>query len=199
MAILIQGDTISYVSLESRAFTMFCIQASNPRMIKSEVLESEDLSEILQSIFPMQTEDALLNWHRIWIPVEYKYDISVMFDDILYMLSELIEKDSGECSILFGSDTFHVAWYLDWLKSDLNIRAKWVNVRGRPAVLDCLNSFPQLRIEKDKFLFEWKMLLVKLIEAIEQSGATFQEMAQFKQLKSINGSISEFGQLYPQM
>ena len=55
----------------------FYIQASNPRALKPSFIE-ENLSAAIESVFPMNTENAILFWNHIAIPLSYKYDISYM-------------------------------------------------------------------------------------------------------------------------
>ena len=56
----------------------FYIQASNPRFIESISYEVESLSDAVESIFPLNTENAFLVWNYISVPLSYKYDISYM-------------------------------------------------------------------------------------------------------------------------
>ncbi|HHR2550667.1 TPA: hypothetical protein ACSY39_10840 [Listeria monocytogenes] len=55
----------------------FFIQANTPQ--KTGVFESDDydLSTAIETIFPMLTEDAILVWNHIYVPLSYKYDISL--------------------------------------------------------------------------------------------------------------------------
>jgi len=47
----------------------------------------------------MLTEDAILIWNAIYIPLNYKYDISYMIDDILNLLKKIRENLYGEIKI----------------------------------------------------------------------------------------------------
>ena len=60
----------------------FCIQASNPRVQHKIDYEDSSLSDIIETIYPLYTEHAILTWNYISIPLSYKYDISYMIDDL---------------------------------------------------------------------------------------------------------------------
>ena len=73
----------------------FYIQASNPRFQDSINIYDESLSDAIESVFPLNTENAILVWNYISIPLSYKYDISYMIEDILQLLDEL--QNIGNC------------------------------------------------------------------------------------------------------
>ena len=52
---------------------IFSVQASNPKYWKN-VLDEEDssLSDAIETIFPLNTEYAFLEWNHIFIPLSYK-------------------------------------------------------------------------------------------------------------------------------
>lgn len=60
----------------------FYILAGNPRVQSIENSDDKSLSEAIETVFPLNTEYAILSWNYISIPLSYKYDISYMIDDI---------------------------------------------------------------------------------------------------------------------
>src|SRR5258705_95085 len=99
----------------------FWIQAGNPRHFPILGKDVSDLSEAIEEIFPMETEDAIIVWNQSLIPISYKYDLSVMIDDVLPMLARLLDRTSGSDQVNFGSDTFQTDWSLNWTEGDLSI------------------------------------------------------------------------------
>ena len=61
----------------------FYIQANNPRVLKEHDLEDKNISDAMETIFPLYTESAVMMWNHICVPLSYKYDISYMMDDML--------------------------------------------------------------------------------------------------------------------
>ena len=56
----------------------FYIQTSNPYIANKTNADDNKLSEAIESIFPMDTEELILFWNHVGIPLSYKYDISYM-------------------------------------------------------------------------------------------------------------------------
>jgi len=177
----------------------FYIQTCNPMYLipQKEIVEQtivEEISYAIQLVFPMVTERALLVWEDIYIPICYKYDLSVMMEDILFMLSELQEKNQGTCQIGFGSDTFNALWEMEWVNEKLSINAKWDYVRGNLAVVN--SSCNKLIIDVSTFLCEWKGILTHVIEAIKRSNINMDNCNEYDSLLKINTTIPKFGRLY---
>ncbi|BAY41833.1 hypothetical protein NIES2111_62290 (plasmid) [Nostoc sp. NIES-2111] len=70
----------------------FYIQVSNPIFLYSPSEIVSDLAEAIQVIYPMETEKAFIIWNHTYIPLSYKYNLSVIIDDILPMLSDLTSQ-----------------------------------------------------------------------------------------------------------
>ena len=111
-------------------FMNFHIQVSNPLFLSSSSEIVSDLAEAIQVVFPIDTEDAFIVWNYTYIPLGYKYDLSVIIDDLLPMLSDLITQKEGSYRACFGSDTFNAEWNLEWYDEKLYIAAKWNNLAG---------------------------------------------------------------------
>ena len=60
----------------------FFIQCSSPQIAKNYVIEGNSLRDCIEDLFPMRTEEALICWNGIRIPLSYKYDISLMVEVI---------------------------------------------------------------------------------------------------------------------
>ena len=127
---------------------MFLIQVGNPKLTKISPDDSEfdDVGEILEEIFPMQTECAHILWNGIYVPLSYKYDLSVLYYEIIELLEFLLDQSQSEKTIEFPSNTFNAIWKLAISGSDLSIESKWESVSGNMA--DILND----RSEVDPFV-----------------------------------------------
>ena len=74
----------------------FLIQSGNPLWSPPDELAAEYLSEAIEAIFPMDTEDAVMIWGDESVSLSYKYDMSVIIEGALFMLEALTAENSGE-------------------------------------------------------------------------------------------------------
>jgi hypothetical protein len=91
----------------------FGIQVGNPKILSAEGIICSDLRGAIEEIFPLHTERALLVWNHIYIPICYKYDLSILIDDIIPLLTFLLEHEEGEYRVNWGSNTFHSDWIIN--------------------------------------------------------------------------------------
>jgi len=173
----------------------FCIQVSNPVFLYSPDEIASDLAEAIQVVFPMETEKAFIVWNYIYIPLSYKYDISVIIDDILPMLSDLTNQKKGSYRVCFGSDTFNAEWNLLWYDENLYISAKWNSLAGNLVDL-ALSNCSKLEIKIEAFLSEYKRLFQQLSIAIEKSELSILEQESYKLMLELQASIKNYGSLY---
>jgi hypothetical protein len=172
----------------------FKIQICNPAIRDCSNEERESLSSAMIAVFPEATEDAIMLWN--WVPVRINYsgDLSVMMEDLLLMLSDLLQSDEGSHVALFGASTFRAEWSLHWAAGDLTIDAAWESIAG--SYEEVLNSRRTLEVPRDEFLSEWKSVLKKVIEAIDRSGIMIEEDLQVAMLRRVEGAIPKCGRLY---
>jgi hypothetical protein len=170
------------------------MQVSNPVIQIPDVKKVEDLSEAIEAIFPLATEDAILYWNWIPVRISYKYDLSVLITDLIFMLESLTTSDKGNYEVHFGSSSFRAQWKLSWKANVLTITSNWDSISGNYE--DLLNKRNQLEVSRSQFLDEWKALLRKVIESVEQSGVEIEDKHEINALRKIEASIASFGNLY---
>lgn len=83
--------------------------------------EDETLGEMIETIFPLDTDDLVLDWSGIQFELNYKYDISMMLEDILPLLQELRSTPNGNMMINWASSGFPYRWKVEWEQPDLEI------------------------------------------------------------------------------
>jgi hypothetical protein len=175
----------------------FWIQAGNPISLRLPGRVVDDLSEAIETIFPTDTEDAILVWNHSYIPVNYKYDLSVMIDDLLPLLTSLLERSSGRYKVTFGSNTFSTEWNLTWAEGGLSISAAWQSVVGN---VDAVSSdCGSLKIRVEDFLFEWKEVLIRLKTALDKGSLSITNREDYESLIKIESSINRSGRLYQRL
>lgn len=175
----------------------FEIQISNPSIRDRSHEERENLSSALLAIFPEVTEDAIMIWNWVPVRISYNFDLSVMIEDVLLMLNEILNSDHGSMVTFFGANTFTVEWSLSWVEEKIDISAKWESVAG--CYEDLLNSRNVLKFNKDQFLSEWKTILKKIIIAVETSGIKIADEKEVALLYGIEAAIPNVGHLYEGM
>lgn len=172
----------------------FYIQACNPKTQCIADCNDETLADAIESAFPLKTEDAILIWNHICIPLSYKYDISYMMDDILVLLNMLQSREKGELTIHWLPDTFRCDWTMKWNAERLDIQSQWGNIVGNLEML--LNEKSHISLKKEDFIKEWKSILKIVIAGLKKYGYTVDKIKNMKQLIEQYNNISGDGILY---
>lgn len=170
------------------------VQTSQPQNNGGFCNGDEQLSEAIETIFPMMTEDAFLVWNTYHIPLSYKYDISYMIDDLLELLKALREEPSGEMKIAWPSNTFECEWFISWDEKNIKIDSTWTSVLGH--IEDLLNGVKKVDMEKYLFQREWKKLLKTLIDNLSECNYNINNLINFENLIIEFEAIEGMGVLY---
>lgn len=172
----------------------FYIQSGNPMIQCIANCNDKSLADAIESMFPLNTESAVLMWNHISIPLSYKYDISYMMEDILVLLNMLQSREKGELTICWLPDTFRCDWTIRWDAEELNIHSRWENTVGNLEML--LNERPTISLKKDDFIKEWKSILGIVITGLNKCGYDVKEIKGMKQLIEQYKGIIGNGILY---
>lgn len=172
----------------------FYIQTSNPYIVNETNAHDNKLSEAIESVFPMNTEELILFWNHVGIPLSYKYDISYMIDDILMILQHIQSEKRGELLIHWLPDTFRTDWKLEWSGEMISIYANWESLKGN--LQKVLVHSEKVELLKKEFISEWKMLLKILIRALKKNGYDHLIKHQYDELVKSFNDIKEYGILY---
>lgn len=156
-----------------KTITNFKINACNPK--NNSVFDKEDtkLSEAIYTIFPMETEDAILSWGDENITLSYRYDIGTIIDDIIQMIFTLQNNNTGKWSVAWSSNTFAGSWDFKWFEDSLKIEAKW---REEFGASDYLKTHTVLKTVKETFLSEWGKITDKLLVSLTECGYTCENL-----------------------
>lgn len=162
---------------------MFYIQASNP--IYDSTIDENDrkLMEVIETIYPMRTESAIMVWNYISIPLSYKYDISYMINDIIKVLQELMTKQEGILKINWLPDTFRCQWLIKWKEDIIEVNSLWNSVVGD--ISDNLNRVPSISMNKWDFVNEWERVFYNIGLALKECGynkENLEDMGRFNQI-----------------
>lgn len=173
----------------------FFIQASNPKVSGTYNAEDESLGEAIETVFPLNTESAMLVWHHLYIALSYKYDVSVIINDVISMLAALMRPGAGKHEVQWASNTFLSRWALRWDEEDsLTVDAEWTSVVGVPECV--VQKAGGVRIPKEQFVAEWKDLLGTVLVALTASGYGEARVAGLAELRLLHDKIPRRGILY---
>ncbi len=172
----------------------FFIQVSNPCFYCKRNTEDESLADAIESSFPLFTENMILTWNHISIPLSYKYDISYMILDIINMVKALRIEEKGKMTIHWLPDTFRCDWNLQWSDKKLNIKSHWDNTIGH--LEEILNKNSELTLDISTFIKEWKGVFKTILHGLENCGYHEDLIADMKILKKEYSAIEGNGVLY---
>ncbi|NOJ57728.1 MULTISPECIES: hypothetical protein [Myxococcus] len=172
----------------------FLIQAGLPRTLRVFDGEDESLADAVQTVFPRSAEWAFVVWRGVFIPVGYKYDLSLMVDDVVDMLEEILRQDVGGWEVSWPSNTFSSTWKMSWDGSKIAISADWDCVVG--GVGSLLSDAGPVLMAKMDFVSEWKAPLVVVERALREAGYTEAHLPSLAGLSAIIGRVPEAGFLY---
>lgn len=172
----------------------FWIQVSNPKMLAAIDQEDETICDAMQTVFPMQTEDAFMVWNRIHIPIGYKYTLGFLLGEAIRMISELKQRVNGSHTTVWPSNVFHSTWHMHWQGDQLEIHSKWDSVVGFTEVL--LAERSTLSTSRDAFIAEWKALFGVALTALTQAGYTETMLVDMQKLQETYDAIPNWGILY---
>jgi hypothetical protein len=110
---------------------MIKIQLSNPEIISVNKSEFINLEDAIECIFPLDTEHLFLIWNNIFIPLTYKYDISLMVFDFIKILDFIKDNQVSGLEIHWVSNTFASIWRIKKNNSFLTINSEWKVVNGK--------------------------------------------------------------------
>jgi hypothetical protein len=173
----------------------FYIQVSNPTFLNPEESYDDSFKEVIEAIFPYEAEYAFLSWNGLPIPLRYKYDIGMIFNEVLSLLDFLLSSEEDlDFSITLSCFAFTSLWHIKTVENScLSITSEWSRVESKYE--QWLNNNNYIEIKRNVFIAEWKALLQKIIEAIKQSSLSVDRKSLHK-LNKIENAILEFGKIY---
>ena len=173
---------------------MFHIQHSCPKILTPVHNHYSELGEAIQNLFQIDTEMAFLFWKGHYIPMSYKYDISVCIDDIISCLEKIINANETKIFLTFGSDTFNAYWKIDCNNDELHISAQWDHLRGQEKFID-RNII--IKISANNFISEWRGILQTIDKTLILNNILLSdEQNLLDRMRKIIANTNALGQLY---
>lgn len=148
--------------------TNFHIEVGAPEKRSLQGSFANDLSEAIEMAYPMESAAAQLVWCGRPLTLNYKYDVSVIIEDVIEMLEKCREGALRQIEVSFGSNTFNAVWKLDFRADALEVNAHWNCIVGGNETI--LNECPSVRIDRKHFAEQWMKLLRQVVSDIQLVG-----------------------------
>lgn len=171
----------------------FAIQASNPRFLKHFNAEDTSLCDAIQTVFPLEAEYAILVWNWVYVPLTYKYDLSMMVDDVLLLALAMLSESNGCRTIQWPSNTFASSWKVEWATGVTTVEAEWTSVIGDTEAM--LAAAPKVVMEAKDFVAEWRRPLEVIMTGLASAGYTT-NLAGMERLIAVVNKIGHQGIFY---
>jgi len=172
----------------------FIIQVSNPRIRQARQATVETLARAIEDAFHLDSEDAYFIWNGVPVRVSYKYDLSVMIDDAVPMLTTLISTSVGRYEVNWGSDTFRSEWTLSWAGDALEIASVWVRTAGNYDTI--LNERANVDTTVESFINEWTSLLRRVADSLRRAEIGTEDPLYAQMMSIIDRPGAGHGYLY---
>jgi len=200
MAAYIPDDFIEVESYSVRGevLTTFFIQPAFVEGIVPEPINVASIAEAYRFIFRNNCEFGIISWNGIPIRFSYIHDLPLMIEPLLELLEELNAFPLSNTTCAFYTPNIQLSWQFEKTSVDtLRIKQVCTTISGKYEA--SLNNLGMIFINCDRFMREWKLLLVQLLEAYSRSEVILQStkgLEQLEQLKKLNDNIKGKGWLY---
>lgn len=162
---------------------MFKIQISNPITINKRNRNISDIVSAIQAIFPLDNEYCFIAWNHIFIPVSYKYNISIMIKDIIRIIN-FIKNEEKYLEFHWASNSFFALWKMECTSNSVIIDSTWKQVLG--GLTELLQKKPILEVDKQEFMKEWTTLALFVKTKLENAGYNSTNLEDFGVFESIS-------------
>lgn len=176
--------------------TSFMIQVGFVEGITEDTLEFSNIESAFQHLFRNNKEYAVILWCGIPLRLSYSEDIPHIAEALVDFL-EGIQNKKKSISLHLASPNLDISLNAAIAEEDLTIHAEFKKVPGNYE--KAFDPFVLLKINREVFLCEWKMLLSQWIEAMKASKYKLNSIKAnrfIKRLIQLNNNINKHGVLY---
>ncbi len=169
---------------------MFKIQLNNPIVLITTLEEDTHIGMATETIFPMDTEDAFMIWNNISIPITYKYDVSIMLNDMIDIIKFMKDENKNKMSNHWASNTFVSEWFLTKNSGQVHIESNWGDTHGNLG--SQLNENSELTLDANHFVAELKSMICFVKKCLEKAGYSSKNLKDFYLLEEIVCDVKKF-------
>ncbi len=113
------------------------------------VKDEADLSlgGAIESVFPSLDDYVIMVWNETPIYLSCRYDVSIIINDIVYIIDELLKKENFSFKNTWPSNTFYTLWKITSIESEVSVVADWFNISGDEDALNKKNRIVVAKID----------------------------------------------------
>jgi hypothetical protein len=156
------------------------------------------LEQAYRHIFRRNLEYAILLWNGIPVKFSYPEDLSAMTSQLIAMLDYVQHPETAsQQNYEFRTPNLHTLWQVQCDPETVTIEGFWYEIPGHYEA--ALNHVGLIHMPRYPFLYEWKLLLKQLIQAIADAEAILTKpkaRQQLETLKRIEANIPHWGRFY---
>lgn len=167
---------------------MFKIEFKNTKKLGKKDPEDISVSEAIWSTYLNYDEYIIITFGDYLIHLDKRGDISNIYNDIIYMLTDLNEN-KNEFQTSFLSSTFTAYWNFKKEENSITITPKWFAVglekkETKQFIENVREANIPITISIDVFMSEWHKLLKSIKNDLLKTGYT-EELENFEYLKKL--------------
>ncbi|MEO1614976.1 MAG: hypothetical protein AAFV88_03950 [Planctomycetota bacterium] len=189
-----QGD----YTLVGEDLTGFWLQPGFVEGIVADRQQFSSLPKAFRHIFRRNLEFAVVLWNGIPVRFSYQQDLAEMTVGLIDMIGFVQSGEEGaRRSFEFETPNLRVCWRVELEPEWLVLEADWKCVPGGYEA--ALNQLGMIRMRRDAFLCEWKLLLEQFAQALDDSEATLTSdlaRSQAEQIRQLSVSVPKRGRFY---
>lgn len=172
---------------------MFYVQAGNPEF-RTATIRSDSLGDAVEEVFIFPTESMVLFWNGCCFPLGYKYDMSLMVDDLLSLLQSVSGAGAGQASVEWPTNGYACAWDVGWAGSRLRVRC--VPRTDFGVMKAFVDANPVVELTKTNFLSEFTRPLEIVRNAVSGRGGGAGVVAGLRRIEELLQQPMGLGYLY---
>lgn len=161
----------------------FGIKLGHAECLRRLDVSDSTLTEAIQTVFPLEGH-AVLEWDGLGFQINYKYDLSMMMEDLLCLLQAVLSTSTGEQEVNWPSSGFPYIWRIRWNTSTLEVVASSRDEMGATH----LPNPPTLRTTRREFLVVWQPLLRRVLTCLMTAGYREEHIAGMDLLSGLSHS-----------
>ena len=160
-------EEIHEYSIIGKDLTTFILQ---PGFVEGVIRQNKIFSQIenlYEEVFKNTKEFCVITWNGIPFRWSYINDLPYLIDSVIEVIRQIITDKKQHWQVDLKSKTFEAIWSFKYDRDIITIQSHFTKVDGGHQ--NALNTLSVLRIKKETFLSEWKLLIEQILQSLIQS------------------------------
>jgi len=161
---------------------MFDIILPSPFVLGVKDPEDGRLGCAIEAVFPSLDDYITMVWNEMPIYLSCRYDVSIVTNDIVRIVNELLKGYDVDFQNSWPSNTFYAIWNIVSCGEKVTIVADWINVFGDE---DALNEKNEVAIDKKELIHKLCIILNFVSQGVDKVGYTTNELEDYHNLLDV--------------